>query len=110
MQEFISKKFHDLKTHPNRALRITVGVLLIIGGLFGALPVVGFWMLPLGLILLSVDFYWAKRAHVNLKRAHINLRLVWRKIRSRWRNTRSAGSEKRDNPNTTDHGPRDGDR
>jgi len=38
-----------------RWVRIPAGVLLIIGGLFGFLPVLGLWMLPLGLILLSED-------------------------------------------------------
>jgi hypothetical protein len=32
------------------------GGLLVCGGLFGFLPVLGFWMLPLGLILLADDF------------------------------------------------------
>ncbi|WP_425385505.1 hypothetical protein [Tepidamorphus gemmatus] len=32
-----------------------LGVLLVIGGLFGFLPILGFWMAPLGLLLLSVD-------------------------------------------------------
>ncbi|MDH3281987.1 MAG: hypothetical protein OEQ18_12795 [Gammaproteobacteria bacterium] len=78
MRDSILKKFHGLKSHPNRAFRVTVGVLLVLGGLLGALPILGFWMLPLGLILLSVDFYWAKRAH-------INLRILWRRTRSLWK-------------------------
>jgi len=36
-----------------RGLRILLGILLIIGGLFGFLPIVGFWMLPLGAIVLA---------------------------------------------------------
>ena len=40
--------------HP--LLRVGFGVLLVIGGLLGFLPVVGFWMVPLGLLVLSVDF------------------------------------------------------
>lgn len=35
--------------------RIPTGVGLVIGGLFGWLPVLGFWMLPLGLVILSAD-------------------------------------------------------
>ena len=38
-----------------RTRRLTMGVLLVIGGMFGALPVLGFWMLPLGLLILAVD-------------------------------------------------------
>jgi hypothetical protein len=41
---------------PNlRGARIALGVLLSIGGLLGFLPILGFWMLPLGLLTLSVD-------------------------------------------------------
>lgn len=35
--------------------RVPLGILLVLGGLLGALPVLGFWMLPLGLVLLAVD-------------------------------------------------------
>lgn len=35
--------------------RRAVGVLLIVGGVLGFLPVLGFWMLPLGVVVLSVD-------------------------------------------------------
>jgi len=38
-----------------RWLRIPVGSLLTVGGIFGFLPLVGFWMLPLGLALLADD-------------------------------------------------------
>lgn len=53
--------FNKLKTHRSRGLRMSIGILLVIGGLLGFLPVVGFWMIPLGVILLSVDFHWARR-------------------------------------------------
>ena len=36
-------------------LRSVFGVLLIVGGLFGFLPVLGFWMIPLGFAILSLD-------------------------------------------------------
>jgi hypothetical protein len=36
-------------------VRIGAGVLLCVGGLVGFLPILGFWMLPLGLLLLSYD-------------------------------------------------------
>jgi len=35
-------------------LRWGVGLLLIVGGAFGFLPVLGFWMVPLGVLLLAV--------------------------------------------------------
>jgi hypothetical protein len=36
-------------------VRFPVALLLVVGGLFAFLPVLGFWMLPLGLLLLAVD-------------------------------------------------------
>jgi hypothetical protein len=42
-------------------LRIAVGILLVIGGIFGFLPILGFWMIPLGLIILSVDLPLVRR-------------------------------------------------
>ena len=39
----------------SRTGRTIVGVLLIIGGILGFLPVLGFWMIPLGFFVLSID-------------------------------------------------------
>ena len=56
----------------SRAARIVVGILLIIGGILGFLPVLGFWMLPLGLLILSQDLApvrrWRRRLAVNWQR------------------------------------------
>lgn len=41
--------------------RIVVGILFVIGGTLGFLPVLGFWMIPLGLLILSVDFPVVRR-------------------------------------------------
>jgi purine-cytosine permease-like protein len=47
---------------PNsKPLRIAIGVLLILFGILGFLPVLGFWMIPLGILVLSHDFAWARR-------------------------------------------------
>ena len=40
----------------SRAARVTLGVALLVGGLLGFLPILGFWMIPLGLYVLSHDF------------------------------------------------------
>ena len=45
----------------NRALRMVIGIILVLVGLVGFLPIVGFWMIPLGLIVLSIDLPWARR-------------------------------------------------
>ena len=39
----------------SRSQRTLVGLALLVGGIMGFLPVVGFWMIPLGLVVLSVD-------------------------------------------------------
>jgi hypothetical protein len=38
------------------------GLLQIVGGVFSILPVLGLWMLPLGLVLLAEDFPPVRRA------------------------------------------------
>ncbi|MGE0611452.1 MAG: hypothetical protein AB7G34_03540 [Hyphomicrobiales bacterium] len=59
--------------------RIGLGILLILGGLAGFLPVLGFWMIPLGLFVLSYDLpmvrRWRRQAQV-----------AW----ERWRQKRAA--------------------
>ena len=35
--------------------RIAIGLLLVLGGLLGFLPVLGFWMIPLGVAVLAYD-------------------------------------------------------
>lgn len=45
----------------NRLARTVVGLLLLVGGVLGFLPILGFWMIPLGLIVLSVDFPFVRR-------------------------------------------------
>lgn len=35
--------------------RSVVGLLFMVGGAFGFLPILGFWMLPLGLALIALD-------------------------------------------------------
>ena len=52
----------------SRGPRIALGIALCIGGCLGFLPILGFWMLPLGLILLSIDLKpvrrWRRRLEV----------------------------------------------
>jgi hypothetical protein len=45
--------------HP--ILRGGLGILLVVGGFLGFLPILGFWMLPLGLVILSADFAAIRR-------------------------------------------------
>ena len=36
-------------------IRIPLGILFVIGGILSFLPILGIWMLPLGLLLLAID-------------------------------------------------------
>lgn len=38
-----------------RLVRIPIGIIFTLGGIFSILPFLGVWMLPIGLILLAVD-------------------------------------------------------
>lgn len=69
--------------------RIPAGVGLVIGGLLGWLPILGFWMLPLGLVLLSADFAPLRRRR--------RLIVVWY---GRRRQRKELEKEKRDTART----------
>ncbi len=42
-------------------VRVPLGLALILGGVVGFLPILGFWMLPLGALLLAEDLPFLKR-------------------------------------------------
>ena len=53
-----------------RGGRFVLGLLLMVGGLFGFLPILGFWMLPLGIMVASFDVrlfwrWWSLRRRNN---------------------------------------------
>ena len=48
-------------------LRLLLGLALIAGGVLGFLPVLGFWMIPLGAAVAALD-----------------IRPIWRWIREKW--------------------------
>ncbi len=41
-------------------VRSIVGVVFMIGGVFGFLPILGFWMLPLGAAFIALDFPFSR--------------------------------------------------
>jgi hypothetical protein len=63
MKNKITKAFNRIKNHPNHWVRKSIGVLLMISGVLGFLPVLGFWMFPLGFVLFFSDspVYWRLR-------------------------------------------------
>lgn len=61
-----------------RWIRIPAAILLIVGGFLGFLPILGFWMIPLGVLLLAQD--------IPFLRGPAGRALVWLHDRARrWR-------------------------
>jgi hypothetical protein len=58
----------------NRAARTALGGGLVAGGVFGFLPVLGFWMIPAGLIVLAVDSARVRRFN---RRATVRIVRAW---------------------------------
>jgi hypothetical protein len=50
----------------SRWMRVILGILLVIGGLLGFLPILGFWMIPVGLLILSIDIPFVRRGRRRL--------------------------------------------
>ena len=66
----------------SKVLRLLIGSLLMLGGLLWFLPILGIWMIPLGLIVLSVDIAiirrWRRKGEVKY---------------GRWRNSRNGNGQ-----------------
>jgi len=60
----------------SRPLRITIGVSLVALGPLGFLPVLGFWMIPAGLLVLSHDI-------APIRRLRRRTAVWWRKRRQK---------------------------
>lgn len=73
----------DWLREPSRSLiRVGAALLFIIGGLLSILPVLGLWMLPVGLALLSQDLQVIKAP---LERAACWIEDSWTSLTARWR-------------------------
>jgi hypothetical protein len=55
MRNYAEGMFQRLRGRRWRLVGIPARILLVFGGLIGFLPLVGFWMLPLGFASLAVD-------------------------------------------------------
>lgn len=74
-----------LRSPSARWVRLPVGLLLVVGGVFSILPILGLWMLPLGLLLLAQDLPFLHRP---MGRA-----LVWTERRwLRWKRRRQRAN------------------
>jgi hypothetical protein len=60
--------------------RTVLGGALVLGGMLGFLPVLGFWMIPLGLIILSQDFAPVRRLR---RKCSVRLSRWWLGLKNR---------------------------
>ena len=68
--------------HPrSRGVRLPVGALLVLGGVFSILPGLGIWMLPLGLLLLAGDVPVLRRP---VARFTVSAAELWARLRRRF--------------------------
>jgi len=65
---------HRIPLPHSRTARIGLGIALLAGGMLFFLPVLGLWMLPLGLLVLSVDF-------LRIRRIRRRLTVWWGRMR-----------------------------
>jgi hypothetical protein len=71
-----------IKLPGSRFVRIAIGAGLVLFGILGFLPILGFWMIPMGLVVLSVDLpavrrwrrrlevWWQRRVRDRRKKLH----------------------------------------
>ena len=64
------------------AVRVIVAIMLVLGGIFSFLPVLGLWMLPLGLLLISQDVPFLQKPLVATL-AWIETSWVW--LKGKWK-------------------------
>ena len=60
--------------HVPPGVRSVVGAVLMVAGVFGFLPIVGFWMFPLGVAFVALDIPWT-RHHIHAWMERLEARL-----------------------------------
>ena len=60
-------------------VRVVLGLILIVGGILGFLPILGFWMLPLGVLMIGTCIpYFYRRIRVWMRRLRNEIRAAER--------------------------------
>lgn len=68
IRKTLLRAFAKVKNDRKHWRRKTIGIILIICGLIGPfVPILGLWMLPLGVILVSLDQEWYKNLKKKLR-------------------------------------------
>src|SRR5262245_21523309 len=55
LPERVARFVHKVRSPGGAVCRIPLGIALVAAGLLGFLPILGFWMVPLGLAILAQD-------------------------------------------------------
>jgi len=87
LPEPAAKPVDKLRRPDWRWARIPAGILLVIGGLLAFLPVLGLWMLPVGLALLAIDVPFLRKPVARLLRWCLD---KWEMLRARFHASRAS--------------------
>jgi hypothetical protein len=78
----VSRFIRWLRRPSSLIVRWLIAVLLIGGGIFSFLPVLGLWMLPLGLLFIAQDVPILQQPLVNALQW---IEAKWERVREAWR-------------------------
>jgi hypothetical protein len=104
----VSRFIRWLRQPSSFAARLAVAILFILGGIFSFLPVLGIWMLPLGLLLIAQDVHFLQKPLItSLSWAERQ----WDRVRLKWQTFRGRRSVTMNNPKAepTDNAKKDPD-
>src|ERR1700744_2073030 len=79
----VSQFIRWLRKPSSFAVRLVVALLLVLGGFFSFLPVLGLWMLPLGLLFIAQDVPILQKPLVS---ALAWVEAKWEGLKARWGN------------------------
>lgn len=77
----VSRAIRWLRDPKARKIRIPIGLLFLLGGVFWFLPVLGLELIPIGLLLIAQDVPFLRKP---VGRAMLWLEDRWRALRRRW--------------------------
>ena len=78
----VSQFIRWLRKPSSFAVRLVVALLLVLGGFFSFLPVLGLWMLPLGLLFIAQDVPLLQKP---LVKALTWVEARWELLKVKWR-------------------------
>jgi hypothetical protein len=94
---YLAKIIHFLREPNLRWLRTSVGVLLIIGGCFWFLPILGLEMIPIGLMLIAIDVPFLRGPVARMiawgERRVLGMIALWETVRARLRPSPKRGAK-----------------